>query len=163
MKPTGIDALPQALPRGISPNYKYVFLDLITANVSTFQRSTFVTMSTHPDLTNVGRMIPLLSWILAIYVCLSSASLNIPPQQHPLLSNTAATLASNFSVGFSLQSSYGAAAIIFTYPDGQLETHTTVYYGNAQYREVMARLSLDSSIHIALDCHILISSTALLI
>jgi len=55
----------------------------------------------------------------------------------------------NFSVGFSLQSSFGAAAIIFTGLDGALETHTAVHQGSIAYREVMARFSLDSSRHLA--------------
>ncbi|KAI0840948.1 hypothetical protein F5Y06DRAFT_308583 [Hypoxylon sp. FL0890] len=66
--------------------------------------------------------------------------------QQPLLSTS--TLA-NFSVGFSLQSSYGAAAVIFENQDGDLQTHTKVHYGDKAYQEVMARLSLASSRHLA--------------
>ena len=82
----------------------------------------------------------------------SSEVLNSDQAQHALVSGEPGPLIAsprNFSVGFSLQSSYGAAAIILVNSSGQLETHTTVFYGGSHYREVMARLSLASSQHIA--------------
>lgn len=66
--------------------------------------------------------------------------------QHALASGLLiATQPRNYSVGFSLQSSYGATAIHFISSSGQLKTHTTVLYGAGLYREVIARLSLESS------------------
>lgn len=56
---------------------------------------------------------------------------------------------SNFSVGFSLQSSYTAVAIIFEHADGKLETYTRVYEPGYLYQQVMAKLSLQASRHIA--------------
>jgi len=72
-------------------------------------------------------------------------------QQHPIRFEPTVLFPSyrNFSVGFSLHSSYAAAAVIFSYPDGRLDTHTTVIHGGAEYRKVMAKLSLDSSRHLA--------------
>ncbi|KAI9855694.1 MAG: hypothetical protein M1813_009656 [Trichoglossum hirsutum] len=63
--------------------------------------------------------------------------------QKPLFAPTAES--KGFSVGFSLQSSYGAAAI--TFDNGTVVTQKVD--GDASYREVMSRLSLDSSRHIA--------------
>jgi hypothetical protein len=55
----------------------------------------------------------------------------------------------NFSVGFSLHSSYGAAAVILEGPDGERKTEARMRYGSPSYQETMARLSLASSRHIA--------------
>jgi hypothetical protein len=63
--------------------------------------------------------------------------------------NTPEPESRNFSVGLTLHSHYGAAAVIFTNPDGSLETYTKVAYGSKEYRETMARLSLNSSRHLA--------------
>lgn len=65
--------------------------------------------------------------------------------QHPLLAHAN----SNFSVGFSLQSCYGAATVIFEGNDGRLETHTRIYEAGYLYRQVMTKLSLESSQHVA--------------
>ncbi|KAI9767436.1 MAG: hypothetical protein M1840_005665 [Geoglossum simile] len=63
--------------------------------------------------------------------------------QKPLVVST--TESRNCSVGFSLQSSYGVVAVSFD--NG--ETITYKVYGDESYREVMSRLSLDSSRHLA--------------
>lgn len=55
----------------------------------------------------------------------------------------------NYSVGFSLQSSFGAAAVILDWPDGHHETLTRVIHGGTEYERVMATLSLASSRHTA--------------
>ena len=60
---------------------------------------------------------------------------------------------SNFSVGFSLQSFYGAAAVIFERIDGTLETHTRIYEPGYHYHQVMTKLSLQSSQHVAYVSH----------
>jgi hypothetical protein len=67
--------------------------------------------------------------------------------QVPLVLTTSLPSYMNFSVGFSLQSSYGAAAVIFTKANGELETHTVVSPGGRLYRQIMPRLSLESSRH----------------
>ncbi|KAK5653809.1 hypothetical protein OQA88_7967 [Cercophora sp. LCS_1] len=92
-----------------------------------------------------------LSALLLQLVAASSQIALGAAEQQPLggLEPSSAPVARNFSVGFSLHSSYGAAAIIFSYPDGKRETHTTVYHGSSEYRRVMAKLSLESSRHIA--------------
>jgi hypothetical protein len=88
--------------------------------------------------------------LLACLAAISSASFSLwSHDQQPLFSNPKSTETRNFSVGFSLQSSYGAAAVIFEGADGELETHTRVYYGCGEYRRVIAKLSLESSRHIA--------------
>lgn len=71
--------------------------------------------------------------------------------QRPLHAHTT----SNFSVGFSLQSFYGAAAVIFEGVDGTLETHTRIYEPGYLYHQVMTKLSLQSSQHVAYVSHIL--------
>jgi hypothetical protein len=68
--------------------------------------------------------------------------------QQPLLSTTL-TPSSNYSVGFSLASSYGSAAVIIDHPNGEKKILTWVVYGDLAYRSVMERLSLDSSRHLA--------------
>ena len=68
--------------------------------------------------------------------------------QHPLLLTTS-TLSSNYSVGFSLASSYGAAAVIIDDTHGKKKTLTWMVYGDLAYQKVMARLSLESSRHLA--------------
>ena len=71
--------------------------------------------------------------------------------QQPLVANKPIPLEGrNFSVGFSLRPSYGAASVIFENSDGKLEIHTEVYSDSPRYRSVMAKLSLDSSRHLAL-------------
>jgi len=57
--------------------------------------------------------------------------------------------ARNYSVGFHLASSYGAAAVIVDGPDNERKDYAWVVYGNDDYTEVMARLSLASSRHLA--------------
>ncbi|CZR66018.1 uncharacterized protein PAC_15918 [Phialocephala subalpina] len=79
---------------------------------------------------------------LASLVAITSA---FSSDQQPLHSHAG----SNFSVGFSLQSSYGAAAVIFEDADGRLETYTRVHKPGYLYQQVMAKLSLQSSRHIA--------------
>lgn len=55
----------------------------------------------------------------------------------------------NFSVGFSLQSSFSAVAVILEYDDGTEETVVRTLDGDDKYRKVMAHLSLSSSQHLA--------------
>lgn len=66
--------------------------------------------------------------------------------QQPLLSTT---LKPSYSVGFSLASSYGAAAVIIDDAHDEKKTLTWVVYGDSEYQSVMSRLSLDSSQHLA--------------
>ena len=68
--------------------------------------------------------------------------------QQPLLSTTL-TPSYNYSVGFSLASSYGAAAVIIDDAHNEKKTLTWVVYGDSAYQSVMARLSLDISRHLA--------------
>jgi len=68
--------------------------------------------------------------------------------QQSLLS-TPSTSSSNYSVGFSLSSSYGAAAVIIDEPNGEKQTITWVVQGDSEYKSVMAKLSLPSSQHLA--------------
>ena len=82
---------------------------------------------------------------LASFVAIASAYSLENGDQHPLLSHTK----SNFSVGFSLQSFYGAATVIFEDGDGKLETHTRIYEPGYLYHQVMTKLSLQSSQHVA--------------
>lgn len=82
---------------------------------------------------------------LASLVAIASAFLLESHDQQPLHSQAG----SNFSVGFSLQSSYGAAAVIFEGADGRLETYTRVHEPGYLYQQVMEKLSLQSSRHIA--------------
>jgi hypothetical protein len=69
-----------------------------------------------------------------------------PHAQKPLLSPTLPQ-SRNYGVGFSLASSYGAAAVIIDDAQEEQRTLTWVVYGNSEYQEVMARLSLESSRH----------------
>lgn len=93
-------------------------------------------------------MILLLGFLVA--VAISSASFSPWNQDQQLLHwHTDSVKSRNFSVGFSLQSSYGAAAVIFENADGELETYTRVCEGGELYRQLMATLSLESSRHIA--------------
>ncbi|TVY92397.1 hypothetical protein LAWI1_G001852 [Lachnellula willkommii] len=88
--------------------------------------------------------------LLAYLVIISSASFSSWNHDQQLLHfHTDSSRSLNFSVGFSLQSSYGTAAVIFQDGDGELETYTRVRDGGVLYRQVMARLSLESSRHIA--------------
>ena len=59
------------------------------------------------------------------------------------------TQACNISVGFSLQSSYAAVAVIFDRADGTKDTVIRTLDGGVTYRKVMAYLSLESSQHLA--------------
>lgn len=68
--------------------------------------------------------------------------------QKPLKSEDV-TPSKNYSVGFSLSSSYGAAAVIIDDAHGEQKTLTWVVYGDASYQETMAKLSLVSSKHLA--------------
>ena len=68
--------------------------------------------------------------------------------QKPLFSK-ASTPSRNYSIGFSLASSYGAAAAIIDDPYNNKKTLTWVVNGDVAYQNVMARLSLDSSRHLA--------------
>jgi hypothetical protein len=89
-------------------------------------------------------------FLLAYFVAISSASFSLwNPYQQLLHSDSDFVKSRNFSVGFSLQSSYGAAAVIFENADGKLETYTRVHEGGELYRQVMATLSLESSRHTA--------------
>jgi hypothetical protein len=67
---------------------------------------------------------------------------------HQTGTNTA--LSHNYSVGISLQSSYIAGAVVIRDTQGNvLDTFTKVIPGGWAYDAVMARLSLDSSRHLA--------------
>jgi hypothetical protein len=68
--------------------------------------------------------------------------------QQPLLS-TSSSPSSNYSIGFSLASSYGAAAVIVDDPNGDKKTYTWIVDGGSEYQSVMAKLSLRSSQHLA--------------
>ncbi|PNY23692.1 Uncharacterized protein TCAP_06365 [Tolypocladium capitatum] len=95
----------------------------------------------------MGIALFILAWLLAM-----APALLYPwshPNQQPLLSVPSAVQARKFSVGFSLQSSYGAAVVIFEDPNGELQTHASVHHGCKEYRAVMAKLSLLSSRHLA--------------
>lgn len=101
--------------------------------------------------------------VLVYFAAISSASFLFSPGtqgQQPLNPHTEVTESRNFSVGFSLQSSYGAAAVIFENANGELETHTRVYEGGKLYQQVMAKLSLASSRHIAYVLYLLSSHLA---
>jgi hypothetical protein len=109
----------------------------------------FSGMLVTPKIAALGSLFLLLFSGLSLASPYSSSEVRDDQNQHPLTSSPLVEGWHNFSVGFSLQSSYGAAAVIFTWPDGRLETHTTVFYGGPEYNEVMARLSLASSQHLA--------------
>jgi hypothetical protein len=89
-----------------------------------------------------------ISWAVFSLIAISSA-LHPPGGQHPLLLPTVQTLDRNFSVGFSIESDYGAVAIILQETDGNLETHTRVCNGSKEYSQVLTRLSLEFSRHLA--------------
>ena len=56
----------------------------------------------------------------------------------------------SFSVGFSIQSSYGAATVLVEEPNGDgMQKHNFISHGNEDYRQALAKLSLVSSQHIA--------------
>ncbi|MBE3050405.1 hypothetical protein IMZ48_49505 [Candidatus Bathyarchaeota archaeon] len=55
----------------------------------------------------------------------------------------------NISVGFSLEPSYVSGTVLFTYDDDTVEWHTESVQSGDEYREVMKRLSLPSSRHLA--------------
>jgi hypothetical protein len=60
-----------------------------------------------------------------------------------------------FSFGFSLQSCYAAAALIFEGVDRTLETHTRTYEPGYLYDQIMTKLSLKSSQHPVYVSHFL--------
>lgn len=55
----------------------------------------------------------------------------------------------NVSIGFSFQPSYVAGTVLFEYDDGRVEWDTEIDRSSDEYREVMAKLSLPSSRHLA--------------
>ena len=55
----------------------------------------------------------------------------------------------NVSIGFSFQPSYVAGTVRFDYDDGKIEWDTEIDRSSDEYREVMAKLSLPSSSHLA--------------
>ncbi|OIW24506.1 hypothetical protein CONLIGDRAFT_673673 [Coniochaeta ligniaria NRRL 30616] len=99
------------------------------------------------DFSSFTRLALLLIWLSGSWPGSCALASQDSLAQVPLVLTTSTPFYQNFSVGFSLQSSYGAAAIIFTKPNGELETQTVVSHGGRPYREVMARLSLESSRH----------------
>lgn len=92
--------------------------------------------------------IPFLACLWAAAPVVALLRLASIENQQPLLS-TNSPQSSNFSFGFNLASSYGAAAVIIDNADGEKEILTWVVYGEPAFRKVMARLSLDSSRHLA--------------
>lgn len=68
--------------------------------------------------------------------------------QQPFLL-TSSSPSSNYSVGFSLASSYGAAAVIIDEPNGDKKTLTWTVNGSSEYQSVMTKLSLTTSQHLA--------------
>lgn len=70
------------------------------------------------------------------------ASLTVPDPHQPVKPR-------NVSIGFSFQPSYIAGTVLFEYDDGELEWHTEIDRSSDEYREVMAKLSLPSSRHLA--------------
>lgn len=89
---------------------------------------------------------------IATSLSISGGQTDIRPQneaQTPLLAGSMPTQFRNFSVGFSLQSSYAAVAVILEYHDGTEETVVRTLDGDDKYRRVMAHLSLESSQHLA--------------
>jgi hypothetical protein len=85
-------------------------------------------------------------WDATSVVCF--VGLSGSDSQQPQLSATSIP-PSNYSVGFSLSSSYGAAAVIIDDAHGDKQTSTWQVYGVLAYRKVIARLSLESSRHLA--------------
>lgn len=65
--------------------------------------------------------------------------------QTPILLSNELVQICNYSVGFSLQSSYVTASVIIEYPDGSEVTVTRDLEGGSAYRETMERLSLRAS------------------
>lgn len=84
----------------------------------------------------------------AIY-CWRLFGLWTPANNQQLLLSTTLTPSRNYSVGFSLASSYGAAAVIIDDAHNEKKTLTYAVHGGLAYERVMARLSLDSSRHLA--------------
>ncbi|KAI1843511.1 hypothetical protein JX266_010337 [Neoarthrinium moseri] len=84
-----------------------------------------------------------------LYPATSASSLNPPIGQKPLFATVNEVHGYNYSIGFSLQSSFGAAAAIIDRFDGQTATVARVFHGGAEYERVMTRLSLETSRHIA--------------
>lgn len=55
----------------------------------------------------------------------------------------------NVSVGFSFHPSFVTGTLLFEFADGELEWHTEIDRNSEEYQEVMERLSLPSSRHLA--------------
>lgn len=55
----------------------------------------------------------------------------------------------NVSVGFSFQPSFVTGSVLFEYDDGELQWHTEIDRDSDEYQEVIAKLSLPSSRHLA--------------
>jgi hypothetical protein len=66
-----------------------------------------------------------------------------------VLSAPTLTASRNYSVGFSLASTYGSAAVIVDDAQDGEKTYTWFVYGDSAYRETMIKLSLDKSRHLA--------------
>ena len=65
--------------------------------------------------------------------------------QHPLALSAGTR---NYSFGFHLAASYGAAAVVIEGPrPGERQDLTWLAYGDADYRNTMAMLSLEASQH----------------
>ncbi|KIN00706.1 hypothetical protein OIDMADRAFT_146091 [Oidiodendron maius Zn] len=91
----------------------------------------------------------LVAWLACLWgITPTHAFLGVPGAQQPLILATS-TPTTNYSVGFSLASSYGSAAVIIDNALAEKETRTWVVYGDDEYQAVMARLSLESSRHLA--------------
>lgn len=117
-----------------------------TQLLSVTNQSIYETMSLTNNFTSRAILLA-----LASLVAIASAYSLENDDQHPLHAHTN----SNFSVGFSLQSFYGAATVIFEGVDGTLETHTRIYEPGYLYHQVMTKLSLQSSQHVAYVSHLL--------
>ena len=106
-------------------------------------------------LLNLGTLglrmnsLSLVAWLACLWgITPTHAFLGVSGAQQPLVLPTS-TPATNYSVGFSLASSYGSAAVIIDNALAEKETRTWVVYGDDEYQAVMARLSLESSRHLA--------------
>jgi hypothetical protein len=92
--------------------------------------------------------IALLACLYGATFVVCSRGLSDIDRQQPLLSATSIP-SRNYSVGFSLASSYGAAAVIIDDAHDGKKTLTWQVYGGPAYQKVVARLSLESSRHLA--------------
>ncbi len=99
-------------------------------------------------MTTVGVAI-----LIAVLSVVASAAISSPNvfdgasvgDQKPIFSTTGTR---NYSIGFHLASSYGAAAVVVDHSDGTREDFTWMVHGSAAYQNVMAMLSLDASRHL---------------